>query len=80
MAVVIRFARHGAKRSPFYRVVAADKQYSRDGRHLENLGTYNPKNKVTHLKSDRIQHWLDQGALPSETVKNLLKKNGVAVN
>lgn len=78
MAVVIRFARHGSKKRPFYRIVAADKKYSRDGRYLEIVGTYNPKTKEANLKEDRIQHWLDQGAIPSETAGRLIKKSGQA--
>jgi len=79
MAVVLRFARHGSKGKPFYRVVAADKQYPRNGRFLEILGTYNPRNKESKLKDERIKHWLDQGAQPSDTVKSLIKRNGIAV-
>ncbi|MCP5463632.1 MAG: 30S ribosomal protein S16 [Deltaproteobacteria bacterium] len=77
MAVVIRFARHGSKKRPFYRVVAADQARARDGRFLEILGTYNPANKETKLKNDRIEHWVNQGALGSKTVCQLLKKNGL---
>jgi small subunit ribosomal protein S16 len=78
MAVKIRLARHGAKKRPFYRIVVADSEFPRDGRYLENVGTYNPlldPAKVT-LKSERIQYWMDQGAKPSDTVRNLLKKEG----
>ena len=74
MAVRIRLARHGAKKSPFYRIVAADGRMRRDGRFLEMLGTYDPREKpaVVKLKADRIRYWLGQGAQPSTTVKNLL--------
>jgi small subunit ribosomal protein S16 len=78
MAVKIRLARHGAKKKPFYRIVVADSEFPRDGRYLENVGTYNPlldPAKVT-LNSERIQYWMDQGAKPSDTVRNLLKKEG----
>jgi small subunit ribosomal protein S16 len=78
MAVVIRLARHGAKKSPFYRIVVADSESPRDGRYLENVGTYDPlidPAKVT-LKSDRLKYWIEQGAKPSDTVRNLLKKEG----
>lgn len=78
MAVVIRFARHGAANSPFYRLVAADKQYPRDGRYLEKLGTYDPKSKKANLNADRIQYWLAKGAKASDTVGRILSKNGVA--
>ena len=74
MAVVIRFSRHGSKKRLFYRVVAADKKYPRDGRYLEIVGTYNPNTKETNLKNDRIQHWIGLGAQPSETVARLIKK------
>lgn len=77
MAVVIRFARHGSKGNPFYRLVAADKQYPRDGRYLEKLGTYDPKSKKADLKADRIKHWISSGAKASETVGRLLVKNGI---
>jgi small subunit ribosomal protein S16 len=78
MAVKIRLARHGAKKKPFYRIVVADSESPRDGKYLENVGTYNPlldPVQVT-LKSERIQYWIDQGAKPSDTVRSLLKKEG----
>ena len=78
MAVKIRLARHGAKKKPFYRIVVADGASPRDGRNLETVGTYDPlfdPAKVT-LKSERIKYWMDQGAKPSVTVHNLLKKEG----
>lgn len=81
MAVVIRLSRHGRTHRPFYRVVAADKRYSRDGRNLEILGTYDPshaQNQIT-LKADRVQYWLSQGAQPSETVSRLIKKNKISL-
>jgi small subunit ribosomal protein S16 len=78
MAVKIRLARHGAKKKPYYRIVVADSESPRDGRYLENVGTYDPlldPVKVT-LKSERIQYWMDQGAKPTDTVRSLLKKEG----
>jgi len=78
MAVKIRLARHGAKKKPFYRIVVADKESPRDGRYLENVGTYDPlfdPAKVT-LKEDRIKYWMNQGATPTDTVKSLLKREG----
>ncbi|MBW2335679.1 MAG: 30S ribosomal protein S16 [Deltaproteobacteria bacterium] len=78
MAVVIRLARHGAKKKPFYRIVVADGERPRDGKYLENVGTYDPlidPAKVT-LKTERIQYWMGQGAKPSDTVRSLLKKEG----
>ena len=77
--VRIRLARHGAKKKPYYRIVVADKESPRDGRFLENVGTYDPLQnpaKVT-LKEDRIKYWMDQGAIPSDTVKSLFKKEGL---
>ena len=79
MAVKIRLARHGAKTRPFYRIVVADSESPRDGRFLESVGTYNPLKdpaEVT-LKTDRVKYWMEQGALPSDTVKSLLKKEGL---
>lgn len=78
MAVRIRLARHGAKKRPFYRIVAADSEAPRDGKYLENLGTYNPllESEGVTLKTERIQHWVANGAIPTATVKNLLQKKG----
>lgn len=79
MAVKIRLARHGAKKRPFYRIVVADGQYPRDGRFLENVGTYNPMvepNEIT-LKKERIEYWIGQGAQPTDTVNNIFKKEGL---
>lgn len=78
MAVKIRLARHGAKKNPFYRIVIADSESPRDGRYLEAVGTYDPvvnPAKVA-LKGERIKYWMDQGVKPTDTVKNLLKKEG----
>lgn len=78
MSVKIRLARHGAKKRPFYRIVVADSESPRDGRYLEAVGTYNPLKdpaEVT-LKTDRVKYWMDQGALPTSTVKSILKKEG----
>lgn len=79
MAVKIRLARHGAKKKPFYRIVVADSRSPRDGRFLENVGTYNPMvepPQVT-LKTERIAYWMEKGATPSDTVNSLLKKEGL---
>ena len=78
MAVKIRLARHGAKKSPFYRIVVADSESPRNGRYLENVGTYDPlfdPAKVI-LKSERVRYWMNQGAEPTDTVRSLLKKEG----
>ena len=76
MAVKIRLARHGAKKQPFYRVVVADSESPRDGRFLEIVGTYNPLTDPAEvsLKGDRVKYWMDQGAIPTNTVRSLLKK------
>ena len=79
MSVKIRLARHGAKKRPFYRIVIADNESPRDGKFLESVGTYDPvadPAKVS-LNQERIKHWIGQGAIPTDTVKNLLKKQGV---
>jgi len=78
MSVKIRLARHGAKKRPFYRIVVADNESPRDGRYLENVGTYNPLKEPVEVsvKEERIRYWMDQGAIPSDTVKSLLKKEG----
>ena len=82
MAVVLRFARRGSKKRPYYWCVAADKRAPRDGKFLEKLGTYNPllskddPNRTTFV-AERVQYWLDNGAKPSDTVHRLLHKAGV---
>lgn len=78
MAVHIRLRRMGAKKRPFYRIVAADSRRARDGRFLENLGTYNPITKpaVINVVEEKLNKWLDQGAIPSDTVKSLLTQIG----
>ena len=78
MAVKIRLARHGAKKKPFYRIVVADSESPRDGRFLENVGTYDPLYDPAKiiLKTERIRYWMDQGAKPSDTVRSLLKREG----
>lgn len=78
MPVKIRLARHGKKKKPFYRIVAADSESPRDGRFLEIIGTYNPliDPAEVSLKQERVKYWIDQGAIPTATVKNLLKKEG----
>ncbi|MBN1946597.1 MAG: 30S ribosomal protein S16 [Bradymonadales bacterium] len=76
MAVKLRLARYGAKKNPFYRVVAADSRYSRDGRYIETVGVYDPMKEppVLDLKMERIEYWLGQGAAPSTTVEKLIQK------
>lgn len=76
MSVRIRLQRHGAKKRPFYRVVAADQRARRDGRFIELLGTYNPLTEppTIRLKGDRVNYWLGVGAQPSETAAWLIKQ------
>lgn len=74
--VRIRLARAGAKKKPFYRIVAADKRAKRDGKFLEKLGTYNPLTEEVDLNKESVQKWLSVGATASETVTKLLIKEG----
>ena len=75
MAVKLRLTRRGAKKKPFYRIVAADSEAPRDGRFLDIVGTYDPNYDPANvvLKNDKIDYWLGQGAIPTETVANLIK-------
>ncbi len=79
MAVKIRLRRMGAKKAPFYRIVVADSRYPRDGRFIEEIGTYNPVAKPTEVKVDaeKAKQWIANGAQPTDTVKAILKKEGV---
>ncbi len=74
--VKIRLARHGAKKRPFYRIVAADSRSPRDGRFLERLGSYDPTQNpaLIKIKHDRLAEWLKNGAQPTETVAQIIKK------
>jgi len=76
MAVKIRLTRRGAKKKPFYRIVAADSQSPRDGRFLEIVGTYdpNPDPAAIVLHEEKLNYWLEQGAVPTATVASLIKK------
>ncbi|HNQ17921.1 MAG TPA: 30S ribosomal protein S16 [Smithellaceae bacterium] len=82
MAVKIRLTRKGAKGKPFYRIVAADTDYPRDGKFLEILGNYDPKKKPVEItvKEDRVKDWLSKGAKATNTVANLLKTKGIRVS
>jgi small subunit ribosomal protein S16 len=77
MAVSIRLRREGARNRPYYKVVVADSRSPRDGKFIEIIGTYDPKKPDNNstLKLDRIDHWISQGAQPSDTVRSLIKKN-----
>jgi len=82
MAMKIRLARGGSKKRPFYRIVAADSRMPRDGRYIERLGIYNPllpKDSEERVKMDmeRVQHWLAQGAQPTDRVSRFLEAAGV---
>jgi small subunit ribosomal protein S16 len=79
MAVRIRLARMGAKKNPFYRLVAADSEAPRDGKFLEILGFYDPMKDPVHIKvdEDKVNRWLDKGALITESARAILKKKGV---
>jgi len=77
MAVHIRLARHGSKKTPFYRIVVTDQRNPRDGRFIENVGVYDPASDPAKLELDRerLEYWQKQGARTSHTVERLLKKN-----
>ncbi len=79
MAVKIRLKRIGAKKNPYYRVVVADSRFPRDGRFIEEIGTYNPLANPAEIKidSEKAEKWLKNGAQPTDTVRSLLKKSGV---
>lgn len=79
MAVKIRLRRMGAKKAPFYRIVVADSRYPRDGRFIEEVGYYDPTKNPSIVKIDeeKAKKWISNGAQPTETVKSLLKTNGV---
>lgn len=79
MAVKIRLKRMGAKKAPFYRVVVADSRYPRDGRFIEEIGTYNPLTDPATINIDveKAQKWIKTGAQPTDIVKTLLKKSGM---
>jgi small subunit ribosomal protein S16 len=74
MSVAIRFSRQGKKKSPFYRIVAADKRCARDGRFIELLGTYHPITKVLKLDRERFEKWRKVGAKPSGTLAAVIRR------
>ncbi len=79
MAVKLRLKRMGSKRKPFYRIVAADSRAPRDGRFIEIIGTYNPTTEPASisLNEELAVKWIKQGAQPSDTVRNILSKEGI---
>jgi small subunit ribosomal protein S16 len=78
MAVAIRFSRQGKKKSPFYRIVAADKRKARDGKFIELLGTYHPITKVLKLDAERYEKWVKVGAQPSGTLAAIIRRTARA--
>ncbi len=80
MAVRIRLKRMGAKKKPFYRFVVADSRFPRDGRFIEEIGYYNPLTKEISINKESASAWIKKGAQPSDTVKALLKKEGVCLS
>ena len=79
MSVKIRLKRMGSKKRPFYRIVVADSRSPRDGRFIETVGTYNPLTdpETVTLKEEKVMNWLNNGAQPSDKVRNILSRNGV---
>ena len=79
MAVKIRLTRMGSKKKPFYRMVVADSRAPRDGKFIDQIGTFNPllESNQVKLDAEKANHWLNNGAQPTDTVKALFKKHGV---
>ena len=79
MSVKIRLRRMGAKKAPFYRIVVADSRYPRDGRFIEEVGFYDPTKEpsVTKVDAEKVEKWIASGAQPTDTVKALLKVEGM---
>ncbi|MDK2822156.1 MAG: small subunit ribosomal protein [Clostridia bacterium] len=79
MATKIRLKRMGAKKNPFYRIVVADSRSPRDGRFVDEIGTYNPTKEpaIINIDTEKAQKWIKTGAQPSDTVKSLFKKAGI---
>ena len=79
MAVKLRLKRMGSKQKPFYRIVAADARSPRDGRFIETVGTYNPVRKPAEVNVDeeKALKWLNNGAIPTDTVRSILSKEGI---
>ena len=79
MAVKLRLKRMGAKQRPFYRIVAADSRSPRDGRFIEVVGTYNPipNNYEVKIDEEKAMYWLNNGAIPTDTVRSIFSKQGI---
>lgn len=80
MAVRLRLQRYGSNKRPFYRVVASDSKRARDGKFLEILGTYDPLISKVSVDAEKVQKWMSNGALPTDTVRSLFKKYKVLDN
>jgi len=80
MALVIRLRRHGSRKKPFFRIVVADSRAPREGRSVDQVGTYDPAFDPPRvaLKHERVDHWIKAGAKPSETVKKLIRQASIA--
>jgi small subunit ribosomal protein S16 len=80
MSVTIRLSRHGAKKKPFYRIVVSDRRFPRDGRYIEQVGTYDPgaAGGAVKLNREKIDQWIKKGAQPSQTVSELIKQKAKA--
>lgn len=76
MSVTIRMSRHGAKKKPFYRIVVSDRRFPRDGRYIDQVGTFDPSARTGGVKLDqeKIDSWIKKGAKPSQTVSELIQK------
>jgi len=79
MAIVMRLARFGGKKKPFYRIVVSDSRFPRDGRFIEKIGTYDPNKDPAevHIMEDRAMEWYKRGAQPTKTVRKLLRQSGI---
>lgn len=79
MAVKLRLKRGGSKQRPFYRIVAADSRFPRDGRFIDSIGTYNPipAEYEVSIDEEKAMYWLSNGAQPTDTVRNLLSEKGI---
>jgi small subunit ribosomal protein S16 len=75
MSVSIRLARQGSKKRPFYRIVASDKRSPRDGRFIEQIGSYDPRVRTFNMDFTRYEHWVTNGAQASDTVASLVRKH-----
>jgi small subunit ribosomal protein S16 len=74
--VKIRLARHGARKHPFYRIVVANSESPRDGRYIDQIGTYDPAKPEVKLQADKLKKWRDKGAQPTQTVAQLIRQAG----